>query len=60
MTFNFQEYSGYTFTFNLLADTFIRSNLQKRTTEAIKQTKEQQYVNVLYHGPKKYNHGTLL
>ncbi len=31
-----------TFTFNHLADTFIKSDLQMRTIEAIKPTKEQQ------------------
>ncbi len=34
----------FTLTFNNFADTFIQSDLQMRVIEAIKTTKEQQYV----------------
>ncbi len=35
------------FTFSHLADFFIQSDLQMRTTEAIKPTKEQTYVSTV-------------
>ncbi len=41
-------------TFIHLADAFIQSYLQKRTIEAIKPTKEKQYINVFYNKYKEW------
>ncbi len=37
----------FTFTFSHLADAFIQSNLQMKTIEAIKPTKEQQHASAM-------------
>ncbi len=41
-------YSTFTFTFNHLADAFIQSDVQmRRTIEAIRQSREQQYASAM-------------